>query len=290
MVLLLVLSFLISAYLLASRGRALFLIPTGLLGFILAFVVATVPVAQKVVGHLAMPAGLVFIGLFLGGVVAFDRHQRQWAAGFFSLFVAHGLTGNGYVGGWLIDRLQRQVDPVDWRGAPAFDAVLVLGGGTRVGRLPGTHQLSASGDRVMLGARLMHAKKARWLVASGHSISGLESVDLSEATRAIWTDIGVPGDRILKLSEPTITREEVEAFARLAAERGFGRVGLLTSSYHLARAMAHAERLGLKALPLAADHFNWPRPFNEIDLVPNRGGFGLVQTACWEMLGRLIGR
>lgn len=289
-ILVVVLLLVTGVYALVARGRALLAVPVAVLSALLVFLVATRPIAQKVLGHLAMPAGLVFLALFLAGVVAFDRRYRGWAAVFFALFVGHGLSGNAYLGGWLISRLQRDVEPVDWRNGPAFDAVLVLGGGTGAGRLPGTHQLSAAGDRVMLGARIYHARKTRWLVASGHSIAGLEPIDLSEATRAIWTEIGVPADRILRLREPTITREEIEAFDRLVSERRFSRVAILSSSYHLSRAMRHAERIGLVASPIAADHRRWPQTFTDIDLVPHRTGFLTVQTACWEMVGRLVGR
>lgn len=290
MILLVVLLFLVSLYALGSRGRALLIAPVAILGLILAFLVATKPVAQKVLGHLVMPTGLVFLGLFVAAVVAFDRHRRRWAAVWLVFFVGHGLSGNAYLGGWLLAQLQQEVEPVDWRNVRPFEAVLVLGGGTRVGRLPGTFQLSGVGDRVMLGARMFHAQKVRWLVASGHSIAGLQAVDLSEATRSIWKDIGVPEARILRLSQPTNTREEIEAFHRLVSESGFSRVGILTSSYHLPRTMAHAKRLGLAASPIAADHRIWPQPFTEIDFVPHRGGFSSVQTACWEIVGRLIGR
>ncbi|NJK89436.1 MAG: DUF218 domain-containing protein, partial [Myxococcales bacterium] len=68
-------------------------------------------------------------------------------------------------------------------------------------------------------------------------------------------------------------------------------LGLLTSAWHLPRAMALAEREGLEVVAIAADvQFEASVGESILDYLPHGPAFQLVHRAAWETLGRAVGR
>jgi uncharacterized SAM-binding protein YcdF (DUF218 family) len=170
-------------------------------------------------------------------------------------------------------------------------ALLVLGGGSEEDPL-GRPQLSLCGDRVALAARLWHAGKARLLVASGCTLDGVNGLqDGGAETRVLWLELGVPDSAILVVPERCwVTRDEIAAHRRLQERFGWRRIGLLGSAGHLPRTLALAARAGLQVTPVGADWRGRRHVFQVRFLVPQGDGFMDVQRACWEYLGRWIGR
>lgn len=246
---------------------------------------------EKTLALLAMPAGLLWLLLLALAAGCLLRRRRGLAALALAAALLFTLAGNVRLAGALAGSLERRVPVVDPAALPVFDAVWVLGGGSELDPA-GRIQLGLAGDRVFLAARLWHAGKARLLVAGG---AGRDVVagrrDLGAETRDLWRAVGVPDRAIVVVPEPCWnTRDEIRACARLKAERGWGRVGLVSSATHLPRALALAARAGLDLVPLAADRLDRPRPFQLQDLVPQGRAFDTSQRACWEYLGRWTGR
>ena len=67
-------------------------------------------------------------------------------------------------------------------------------------------------------------------------------------------------------------------------------MALVSSASHLPRALALAQQAGPGVTPLGADWRGRPRAFQFHELVPQGEGFLEVQRACWEYLGRWVGR
>ncbi len=272
------------------RGRAPVAIAVALALLVgLAVVVPGDFAAQKVVARLAMPTGLLTLLGF--GLAVYDLRtgrpaRAAWSFGLWGLFL---LSGSVVVGSALVAPLEDQT-AADDPSAP-FDAVFVLGGGTRLG--PGREpQLGTAGDRLRKGAALWHAGRTRYLVASGFGPPPYGAGDLSATTAAIWNELGVPDEAIVRLGEPVNTAEEIAAYRKIADERGWARMGLVSSAWHLPRALALARKAGLEVVPLPCDHRSYPRdgPFHSFWLLPQREGFELVDIGLYERLGRALGR
>lgn len=245
--------------------------------------------ASKWLGSLLMPPGLVWLALLTGTAWALARrHAGRWAIA--ALLAAFWVTSNGWLGAWMLRRLE-----APFRGPLAegpFDAVAVLGGGTST-RPDGTPQGSPSGDRILTAARLHHRGATARLVTTGTAVEGLfttETFSLAHHTAVLLGELGVPEAEIVELEGPRNTKEEIEALAALCRARGWGRVGLVTSAWHLRRAMVHARRVGLDVTPIAAD-FRGGRPLpNALELLPSAEGMVRTRVALWELLGVLAGR
>jgi len=244
---------------------------------------------SKLIGMLCMPTGLLWLGLLLAMFWAFKRRMRDLGAFLAFLFLGFSLAGNPQVGALLMNRLESTIPPFPENAAP-LDALFVLGGGSQVDER-GHPFLGVSGDRITEAARLWHAGKVRCLVASGTSDDARTGRrNLGAETRAIWESLGIPSTAIREIEEPCfITRDEIQAYGRLMVQEGWHRVGLLSSAWHLPRAMALAKRARLEVLPIPSDERGRIPRFQLWHLVPQEEGFQKTQLACWEMLGRLVG-
>jgi uncharacterized SAM-binding protein YcdF (DUF218 family) len=246
---------------------------------------------QKFLALSVMPVGLLWFGLIV--VMFWALWRRHFVTALLLLVLAgmYAIAGNVLVGGVLMASLESQVPRVDPVDVEPFDAVCVLGGGTELDG-EGHPQLGTSGDRVMMAARLYHAGKAKLLVASGVSLDdSAQPRDLAQETRSLWLAMGVPDTAILCITDPCrITREEIAAYAALQRQRAWKRVAVISSAWHLPRAMALAEHAGLTMIPVGSDWRGRDRSWRVQDCVPQGQGFLHVQLACWEYLGRWVGR
>jgi uncharacterized SAM-binding protein YcdF (DUF218 family) len=252
------------------------------------------PVLEKLAGRLVMPAGLLFVIGWGGSLLAWKRRPRLGAA-LFAIWLFYSFIGNDVVGGFLLRRLEapyRSIEPLRVEASgevPPFDAVFVLGGGVAITE-SGESELAGSGDRVILAARMYHAGLTERLVTSGRSVPGMGHVfESGPVTARLWRSIGVPGDAILVIDGAYNTGMEIARYAELTRARGFERVGLVTSAWHMRRAMRLAERIGFEIEPLPADRRGGGSYDGLVSLIPTGGGFGAVHRAAWEWVGSAAG-
>jgi len=245
----------------------------------------------KNLGYLMMPAGLFWLALLALALACLLRRRHRLGLGLLGLFVCYSVIGNCWVGQRLIASLERRIPQAPPAPSEPLDAICVLGGGSEPDPL-GQPQLNDYGDRIVAAARLWHAGRTRRLVTSGSCLDTLgQRQDLGAETRRLWLDLGVPADAILVIPEPCRnTREEIAALRRLQARTRWNHLGLLSSAWHLPRALALADRAGLQVIPIGADWRGGQNSFQRYPIVPQARGFMLVQLGCWEYLGRWLGR
>lgn len=243
-------------------------------------------VAKKVVAHLILPAGLLWLAA--AALVAWPglgKCGRIAASGFFLLY---SFAGSPYAGVWLLGILESPYYSYE-QPAEKLDALVLLGGGT--GLSPGGRPaLGTHGDRISRPAILFHEGLVGTLVTTGRSITedGLDRI-LSRETSLLWQGLGIPAERIIEVPEPRNTREELAAVAALVKQHPeWGRIGLCSSASHLSRAMAEARSQGLEPVPVPSDFRSGRLIFSPLYLVPQGRGFRDVQTALWELMGRMF--
>lgn len=249
-------------------------------------------VAQKTLGLLLMPAGLAWLLLIAVTVIAWRAAPRRalaWLAS--AALLLYTVAGNGWVGNALIGSLEQRIPPVDLAHQQPFDAVCVLGGGTEMSDADGP-TLASAGDRIALAARLWHAGKTKVVVVSGSSIGDMERArDLTEESTILLRGMGVDPRAITNIPSSAVnTAQEILAYQAMAKERGWTRVGLVSSAWHLPRALRLCRAANFEVVPLGADRRGRFRSWSLYWLVPQHHGFDRVQHACWEYLGMLAGR
>lgn len=239
-------------------------------------------IVKKILGHILMPLpfalGLVALGLFC---FLFGKRARGW------LFLLSGclvliVAGNRAVAFKLTSGLETMYPPVppaalvtarELTGANGETAlevtqgvvlpeglrgvglVAVLGGGHGDARgLSAGQRLSTSARaRLIEGVRISLLLPGSWLVVSGPRNG--DTPDGSPSHARVLADsaveLGYPRERIVEIDTARDTAEETLALRLLAGDE---RVALVTSAWHLPRAMKLAAGEGLDAFPCPADY------------------------------------
>ncbi len=266
----------------------------GLVAIVLAiiFFVVTEPFEiRKVIAACVMPVGLVWLALFGASVSAARWAERRHAVLVWAIWLVFTASGNAFVGRTMVGFLEHKWTRVDPMASEPFDAILVLGGGV-ARHHHGQVFVGSSGDRVMLGARLYRAGLAECLVTSGppYRVGQEPFPTMPELTAHIWRNLGVPDNAIVRIDGPRATKEEIAEFTRVVNAEGWERVAIVSSAVHLWRVERHCQRFGLEATLLPANFLSTRHPLRPRHLVPQSGGFRLVEAASWEIVGRLAGR
>jgi uncharacterized SAM-binding protein YcdF (DUF218 family) len=240
--------------------------------------------ARKWLGALLMPAGVVWLVLGTVTVVLFHRRRRA-ARLVLALFLLYWLSANEWLATAALRWLERDYDEAPVAPAQPLEAVVLLGGGASQRPWPEL-QLAPSGDRVATAARWYHRGWAQRVVCSvppGHD--GLE-----EQMPVLLAELGVPDEAVSVLVGPTNTGEEIDAVAGLVRDRGWSRVGVVSSAWHMRRVLGHARRAGIELVPAAADFRGGFYALDIVAVVPSGTAAERLRIAAWEIVGALVAR
>lgn len=230
---------------------------------------------KKIIWFAASPLtiGLAFAALAL--VFAILR-RRRCAVAFSSVAVAWlWFFSTGAVADMLGRGLMGDFPPPDEQSLPTADAIVVLGGGISLPAYGSSHaELHAAADRAWAGARLWKAGKAPVVVISG--------VGSDEQDAELVRDLGVTN--IVCEGESRNTHENAMKCAEVLGAR---RVLLVTSAWHMKRAIPEYEACGMEVVPVPCDYeCAWGRgtPFY---VLPDSQNLSLSCYFAKEYLGRL---
>lgn len=250
---------------------------------------------KKLIGFALMPLplclGLLVLGFWLARVPRRARLGRGLALTGLVLLL---LFSNKFVSVWLVHPLEARYPAIPELTAgqpppPALAAcrfVVVLGSGNGNSEgLSATNQLSSSAlARITEAVRLLRALPAARLIVSGPADGPMHPSHATMLTRAAIS-LGVEPGRILFIDQARDTEDESAAAARIVGTAPFA---LITSAWHLPRAMALFQHAGLAPVPCPADFtahtgddFYWG------DLFPDLPSMERSTWAIRERLGYL---
>ncbi len=259
---------------------------------LLSYVVEGATTATRSATDLVMPVGMIWIGLF--ACAAFFALQKQRAAAglFATLFAVLGITANPYVASKFIESVEwPERQPTATIDQP-YRTVVVLGGGADITSLQ-TEELNASGERIFSAAQLWHAGLASSIICTGSSSDGVGHP--REIGANLLESVGVPKQVIFKVAGENTTQEMAglqEFFDNTPPSfPEMGDIALITSGFHMRRAMRLAATRNLDFDPLPCGYRNeyFPR-FSPRALIPNAEAADSFGLALKERLGGLVGR
>lgn len=173
-----------------------------------------------------------------------------------------------------------------------YAAILLLGGVATKPAMSATEHLEFgnAASRVWFAARLYHAGVAPRIIVSGGSYPTADGTMLmseAESIHPVLQDLGVPIDAILLEPRSLNTRENAEESRRLIDDQA--KVALVTSAYHMPRAMREMQSAGVHAYAFPTDFRIRPerRPALQIWL-PSPLTLELSTIAIKEWLGMLM--
>lgn len=247
---------------------------------------------SKILGFFALPSNLLITIGLIGLVLLCTRFTRLASWLIVTSLVLIALAGLSPLGNALILPLEQRFPPWDpSRGPP--DGIVVLGGAitpdVSAGR--GTVALNEAAERITAAAELAHRYPQARIIFSGGSNALIsdEGIEAVFAVRKLEA-VGVAHDRITAEEQSRNTIENA-VFSRLIANPKPGdRWVLLTSAYHMPRAMAAFRAAGF---PVEAYPIDWRtrgtmdvlRPFSSLG-----DGLRRTDTAVREWAGLLAYR
>jgi uncharacterized SAM-binding protein YcdF (DUF218 family) len=193
------------------------------------------------------------------------------------------LASTSLVGNALIAPLENQYPPFDAARAAGVHDIVVLGSGyePRDG-FPVTSALDADGlARIVEGVRLAHAIQNARLLVSGGALPGFARPAVGYARLA--AELGIEPSAVVVLDRALNTAQEARDVSALLGHAPFI---LVTSAYHMPRAMRLMQRAG--ARPLAAPTGQLLRVLHAADrfgVFPGSRGLHKTETALHEYWG-----
>ena len=231
----------------------------------------------------------VSLALLAGGLLCLwsARRPRTGRVLCMAGLVLLTLAGLGRVGRAYLAGLEGQYAPLDLSAQPAatvaqWHYVLVLGGGhVSDPRLPVTSQIGgASLYRLVEGIRLhRHLPGSRLILTGG---PGLDVVPNAEVVAAVARELGVPQEELIVLGKPRDTREEAACVREIVGTSPFV---LVTSAFHMPRAMRVFREAGLRPVPAPTDFACPAGPGHDPSaFFPTAGGLGTTERALYEIM------
>ncbi len=246
---------------------------------------------KKLISAFLMPLPLALLAAGLGLALARRRRRAGLALGTLS-FLILAAAGNTWISRKLVDPLETRYPAVPELGLngpilPALAAcrhIVVLGSGNGLREtLPALDRLSSGGR-----ARLTEALRlSRLLPGADVLFSGPTFIPGEPTNARVMADaaisLGLDRSRISLLEDARDTEEEARRVKALIGDSDFA---LVTSAWHMPRAMGLCQKLGLRAHPCPTDYLDTARPgFAWADLSWNPEALERSTAAVHERLG-----
>jgi uncharacterized SAM-binding protein YcdF (DUF218 family) len=226
---------------------------------------------------LALIFGCVGLSLLRGG----RRRTGTWLLG--SGAALAYLASTSLIGNALIAPLETQYPVFEAAHAVGVRDIVVLGSGYEPhDHIPVTGALDADGlARIVEGVRLARGRPDTQLLVSGGALPGFTPIALGYARLA--TDLGIDPAAIVVMDRPIDTEQEAR---EVAARLGQTPFVLVTSAYHMPRAMRLMRRAGTNPIPAPTGQLlKGQHGAERFGLIPGARGLRKTETALHEYLG-----
>jgi len=178
-----------------------------------------------------LPIGMTLI-LVLAGIVL----KRRWLCGAGAAVLV--LLSAPVTSNVLMRGLESAYPPIAPAQCQPADAAVVLGGGASEGMRPGSVDWNEAADRFAGGVELFQTGRVQNLIFTRGKMPWSDARDEGSLLREEAMRRGIQDARILLThGDAGNTADEAREVARLVNERGWKRLVVVTSAFHMRRAM-----------------------------------------------------
>lgn len=172
---------------------------------------------------------------------------------------------------------------------PEVDAIVLLGGAIRGDVQMGIRpDLNQQADRLVHTVALYKAGMAPFVLLSGGAPAGGRSE--AQQMRDLLLVMGIPADAMLLEQSSRNTYENAKYSAPLLQARGVKRILLVTSAFHMRRALPLFERNGFDVLAAPTDYQRIASKSSVPGWLPGVTNLARTTHALHEMLGYWVYR
>jgi len=183
--------------------------------------------------------------------------------------------------------LERDFPPAPLATVGPLDAVIVLSGMAKPIQTPTGetfYEFNTAVDRIEAGLTLMQSGRADTLILTRGQLPWSVGAPEGEFLRDIAIARGIDPTRITLTDRAENTAQEARAIAALIAP-GMT-VGLVTSAFHMPRALQVFAAEGIEARPIAVDYRQEFDRITAMDFIPSAEALADMSLVVREVIGR----
>ena len=240
-------------------------------------------------GWVLPPGSIILALLVLAGYIWRRKHEPRLAAVLGVLTLALYLLCSPLVSERLMGHLEQTYTPP---AEPQGDVIVMLGGGA----MPDSPGVDGEGElcarpanRLLTAVRLQRRLDVPILLSGGRVYS--DTGDEAKIAARILPSLGVPEDKILVETRSINTHQNARYSAAILHEHGLSHPILVTSAFHMPRAMLNFQQQGIEAVAYPADFSVSHHPeFNYTKLRPTADAMLDNVTVMQEYLRTVVTR
>lgn len=232
-----------------------------------------------------LPPGL-FILLLLGLVLWIWKKNRRPALVLLGVTLLLYLSMTSLVSETLIGSLERQYQQPDTLQG---DVIVVLGGGASSGTpdIDGEGNLYGHAANRLITAVRLHRESGLPILFTGGQVFSDSGNEADIATRQLLA-LGIPEDKILAENQSLNTKQNAINTAVMMEANGLHHPILVTSGFHITRAMQHFKNAGLTPQAYPTDYIASAEfSLQTAKFTPSPGAISTTGLALKEYLGIL---
>lgn len=227
------------------------------------------------------------------GQTGHSRRRRPW-----ELVLLSAITAGLWIGGTPVIAVQmaRTLEQPFYNvlGSPSLhlppgtaDVVVVLSAGIDRGPTPAMDLLNGPGyARVWRGVQAFRESQARLLVMSGYDRTGSPE-RMTTLMKDLAVHLGVPPERVITELRSVNTRAHPRELEQLPDVKPTDTIAVVTSAWHLPRAMAEFRRYFTRLVPVPADFLSLQYRGEAADWLPNTESLWVTTRVLHEYIGRV---
>lgn len=191
----------------------------------------------------------------------------------------------------LAQRLEAPAVPTA-RADVTYDAVILLGGlvDSATGAF-GQRSYNDNVERLLVTFDLLRSGRAKFAILSGGPVEP-EAGEASEARvlAAQLSDWGISKEQIVVEDRARNTRENAVESARIVREQGWTKILVVTSAFHMPRALECFNAVGMRVDTLPVDRRALDLTHRTVSYLPRSGSLNQSTNALREFAGRIVYR
>jgi len=231
---------------------------------------------------------LALLALALAGSEARVRgRRRSLVAAAVAVLVVFSLepVANG------LERALERAAPNTYRADVTYDAVILLGGVVERASVSGTPAYNDNVERLLVTYDLLRAGRARSVIVSGGVLDPtVPSLTEAGVLGAQLVDWGIAADRVVIEARARNTHDNAVESQRITEARGWTRLLVVTSAFHMPRAIGCFRAVGLPVDALPVDYRAYDPSRFSGSWLPRASALERSTTVLREWFGRAVYR
>ena len=240
---------------------------------------------KKIIQPFLMPSGFTFILLFVGTILILRRKNKIGKYFLILGLIFYYLFSITPVSNFLLKNLENRYHPLQ-KYDISVNTIVVLTGGRRnsFSDLPITNKLgNGSVFRLLEAIRLYYLlNKPKIIISGGSGNPFLPNLQTAKIMAELTMVLGIPKNKLFWEIKSRDTYESAKEIKKLVGNKAFI---LVTSAYHMPRAMFIFKKLGMYPIPAPADYLGQDKKYSFFDFIPHPLELWKSDLAFHEYLG-----